>query len=311
MRRVLVSASSLTVVLAVLFWLFADFGWSLQPPAVSTGIARPLPEGFGLDREVIPNSAINSPTRTAQLGIYGIASRLLTGKNVYPKARVSYEDFENLVQEVESHRKLRLLSLPEFLKKSREAEVIVLDTRSDLRYERIHVQGAKHLSFPDFTQETLAELIPSKDTPILIYCNNNFDGNTNDFPSKMAGPPRALKQGFDIREERKPIMLALNIPTYITLYGYGYRNIYELDELVRVDDPRIKFEGTTVASDQKSTFEDNNFQSKRVDSISPVYAVDAGGPPGLGKFPRTNDGRGSRSRKSQHQAGSWDLGSAQ
>ena len=45
---------------------------------------------------------------------------------------------------------------------------------------------------------------------------------------------------------RKPVMLALNIPTFINLYGYGYKNIYELDELVRVDDPRIEFEGAEV-----------------------------------------------------------------
>ncbi|MBK7146479.1 MAG: hypothetical protein IPH76_15185 [Xanthomonadales bacterium] len=41
-------------------------------------------------------------------------------------------------------------------------------------------------------------------------------------------------------------MLALNVPTYITLYGYGYRNVYELDELVQVTDPRIRFEGSIV-----------------------------------------------------------------
>lgn len=41
-------------------------------------------------------------------------------------------------------------------------------------------------------------------------------------------------------------MMALNIPTYINLYGYGYRNVYELHELVDVKDPRIEFEGTIV-----------------------------------------------------------------
>lgn len=34
--------------------------------------------------------------------------------------------------------------------------------------------------------------------------------------------------------------------TYINLYGYGYRNVYELDELVNVKDPRIVFEGSVV-----------------------------------------------------------------
>jgi hypothetical protein len=41
-------------------------------------------------------------------------------------------------------------------------------------------------------------------------------------------------------------MMALNVPTYINLYGYGYHNVYELDELVNVKDPRVKFEGTEV-----------------------------------------------------------------
>jgi hypothetical protein len=40
--------------------------------------------------------------------------------------------------------------------------------------------------------------------------------------------------------------LALNIPTFINLYGYGYRNVYELSELVSVHDPRLEFEGTRL-----------------------------------------------------------------
>ena len=240
-----------------------------------------------------------------------MGSRLLARNNVYPQARVSYEDFKDLVQEVEAHRKSRLLSLNEFLKKSREEGVIVLDTRSDLRYERIHVQGAKHLSFPDFTQETLGELIPSMDTPILIYCNNNFDGNANDFPSKVALPRTQLKPALAIREEGKPTMLALNVPTYITLYGYGYRNIYELDELVRVDDPRIQFEGTTVSKDPRSKVAIDKLQAKPVDSIPSVSATFGGGPPpGLGQLPRMSDRGDSASPQTRRQPGSWDFGLA-
>jgi len=46
--------------------------------------------------------------------------------------------------------------------------------------------------------------------------------------------------------QAKPIMMALNISKYISLYGYGYRNVYELNELVNVNDPRIAFEGSLV-----------------------------------------------------------------
>ena len=42
-------------------------------------------------------------------------------------------------------------------------------------------------------------------------------------------------------------MMALNIPTYVNLYGYGYRNVFELDELLEVKDPRVVFEGTLNA----------------------------------------------------------------
>ena len=42
------------------------------------------------------------------------------------------------------------------------------------------------------------------------------------------------------------ITLALNIPTYINLFGYGYKNVYELSELISIYDSRIQFEGTEV-----------------------------------------------------------------
>ena len=43
----------------------------------------------------------------------------------------------------------------------------------------------------------------------------------------------------------KPInTMALNIPTYINLYGYHYRNVFELSDLVSVDNPLLEFEGT-------------------------------------------------------------------
>lgn len=46
--------------------------------------------------------------------------------------------------------------------------------------------------------------------------------------------------------QAKPLMKALNISTCVNLFGYGYRNVYELNELVKVNDPRVAFEGTIV-----------------------------------------------------------------
>lgn len=176
-------------------------------------------------------------------------------QETYPKSLASYNDFKNLVVFVEPHRKERLIGLDTFLKMSREDNVIILDTRSEFRYKRKHLKGAIHLNFSDFTQDNLRELIPlNQHTKILIYCNNNFSGDQIDFRSKMALPLEdkikleSSRVETQILSNQKPIMLALNIPTYINLYGYGYRNVYELDELVNVNDPRIVFEGTEVKS---------------------------------------------------------------
>jgi hypothetical protein len=179
-------------------------------------------------------------------------SGLAQGTN-YPKAKVSFEDFKGLVVEVEAHRASRLIDLNTFLKMSKEPGTIILDSRSAFRFDRIHVKGARHLAFTDFTQDNLAKVIPTFETKILIYCNNNFDGNQTDFASKVAlprpKPDKAVATQFAAQE--KPIMMALNIPTYVNLYGYGYRNVYELHELVKVTDPRIEFEGSIVG--QKPT----------------------------------------------------------
>ena len=158
----------------------------------------------------------------------------------FPKAKVDFDAYEQLSKEAKAHRKTRLLNVEEFVKMSKEENVLILDTRSDNMYHRKHIKGAVHLNFSDFTQENLANLIPSPDTKVLIYCNNNFQGDEINFATK-AVMPAIIK-----RNDIKPVTLALNIPTYINLYGYGYRNVYELSELVYMSDTRIAYEGTEV-----------------------------------------------------------------
>ncbi len=162
----------------------------------------------------------------------------------YPLANVDFEAFEKLVAEVKPHRAARIISVDEFVKMSKEENTIILDTRSKEMYDSKHIKGAIHLNFSDFTQENLKWLIPNPDTRILIYCNNNFDDSRvkdKYFATKSAQP--------DILErDIEQITLALNIPTYINLYGYGYRNVYELGELVSTfpPDKRVEFEGSAV-----------------------------------------------------------------
>jgi hypothetical protein len=167
----------------------------------------------------------------------------------YRQAKVSFDDFKGLVAAVEPHRAQRLIDFTTFLKKSKEPNVIILDSRSAFRFERIHLKGARHLAFTDFTQDNLAKVIPDFDTTILIYCNNNFEGDEVDFASKIARPRDLAKDRIatQMRTQEKPKMMALNIPTYVNLYGYGYHDVFELDELLDVKDPRVVFEGTLNA----------------------------------------------------------------
>ncbi len=155
------------------------------------------------------------------------------------KALVDYDSFEVLVQEVKAHRETRLVNIDNFTTMATENGVVILDTRSYNMYKRKHIKGAIHLNFSDFTQENLLRLIPDPNTKVLIYCNNNVALDPVNFATKMVIPKK-------IKKDIKPVTLALNIPTYINLYGYGYRNVYELNELIYPTDKRIIFEGTEV-----------------------------------------------------------------
>lgn len=164
-----------------------------------------------------------------------------TSSTIKRKANVDFDAYEKLIPEVKAHRKGRLVDLPIFLKMAEEKGTIILDTRSDSLFKRKHVKGAIHLNFADFTQQNLLKIIPNADTRILIYCNNNFINDQANFASKTV--IKTL-----INKKIPNISLALNIPTYINLYGYGYRNVYELSELVSTLDKRITFEGSDIRS---------------------------------------------------------------
>jgi hypothetical protein len=119
----------------------------------------------------------------------------------------------SVAHEAAQHRATRRLSEDDFLRLSQEPGTIVLDARSRQKFDLLHVKGAINLSFSDIDQASLASTLPDKDARILIYCNNNFLPDKNAFPRKMA-------------------TASLNLSTYIALYTYGYRNIYELAPLL-------------------------------------------------------------------------------
>lgn len=182
------------------------------------------------------------------LGLAGVAQKggtKSTGDEAeLPASKVDFDAYDSLASEVKEYRKDRLINLAKFLSWSKEANTVILDTRSTEMYNRKHVKGAIHLDFSDFSQANLARLIRSNATRILIYCNNNFVDDQIRFVTKSYTPPPALSS--PLISKAKSITLALNIPTFINLYGYGYKNVYELADLVSVLHPSIEFEGTDV-----------------------------------------------------------------
>jgi hypothetical protein len=140
-------------------------------------------------------------------------SALQAEEQVIPNRFISYPAFRAASKEAEQHRRTRRVTEAQFIQMAQEEGTMILDSRSKAKYDLLHIKDAKHLNFSDFTADSLAKLIPSKDTRILIYCNNNFENSQRAFPTKSAST-------------------ALNIPTFINLYSYGYRNIYELGPVV-------------------------------------------------------------------------------
>jgi hypothetical protein len=168
----------------------------------------------------------------------------MAGTIFYTKALVDFDAYEKLSKEVKKHRKDRLVSVDEFLQMSKEKGTVILDTRSQKMYDGKHIKGAIHLDFTDFTADNLYSLVPDNTTRILIYCNNNFDSEPIYFVTKSVPLKKMPQNKLSVST---PLTLALNIPTYINLYGYGYKNVYELNELVNTSfDKRIVFEGKSV-----------------------------------------------------------------
>lgn len=82
-----------------------------------------------------------------------------------------------------------------------------------------------NLSFPDIAVDSLHAAIPDKSARILIYCNNNFRGAEKPFPTKIP-------------------VASLNLSTYVALYSYGYRNVYELAPLIDIKTSKLQFESS-------------------------------------------------------------------
>lgn len=132
--------------------------------------------------------------------------------------QIDYDGFLALTSDLGEVRAAHRLPLDEFLRQARADGAILLDTRSAAAFAEGHLEGAVNLPFFDFTDGKLAKVLgPDRSRPIYIYCNNNFSDDVAPVVSKRAP-------------------LALNIPTFINLHGYGYTNVWELADVVATAD---------------------------------------------------------------------------
>jgi len=144
-----------------------------------------------------------------------------------PNQNIDFVGFATLTSQLEPLREAYRISEAEFIEMSKDEDTIVLDTRSAAKYAERHIKGAVHLNFSDITSDTLAAIVPTTTTRILIYCNNNFENAPEPFPVKKA-------------------VAALNIPTFVTLYAYGYQNLYELGPVADLATSNIEFAGIGI-----------------------------------------------------------------
>ncbi len=168
---------------------------------------------------------------------------------------IDFPGFVKVSRDLQHARESRRVPIATFNEMAHDPQTIILDTRSKWAFDLVHVAGAVHLNFSDFTAEKLRKVIPSKQTRILIYCNNNFK---NTIPKER--DPNSGGDATDEADEKNDIIegttnklpsFALNIPTFINLHGYGYENVYELADQLELDDPRLRLEGTGVRRRQQ------------------------------------------------------------
>ncbi len=152
---------------------------------------------------------------------------VLQTQAVEPNPHVDFQGFMNDALIVQKQHASRRVSEQQFITMQAEPGTIVLDARSADKYLMRHVIGAVNLPFTDFTQESLAKILPNKNTRVLIYCNNNFSGDEQALPGKTANA-------------------ALNISTLVALRSYGYTNVFELGEYLDVKSTKLPFAGSSL-----------------------------------------------------------------
>ncbi len=152
----------------------------------------------------------------------------------YRGGACNFDQFTQAVLDVQKRRKERLLTAEEFAKLAATPGTVVLDARSERSFELLHAKGSINLPYTDFGIRNLEKIIPDESSKILIYCRNNISNESLERAELSLSRYIVAKQPA----------AGLNLPVAVTLLIYGYKNVWELDEIVDPASSPIEFEWT-------------------------------------------------------------------
>lgn len=137
-----------------------------------------------------------------------------------------------------AHRQSRMVSLETFTQMNREANTVILDTRSRADFASGHIHGAVNVPLSEMTLLNLSDAVDDRETRILIYGAENI--------GEVSG-----------RSDYEISTLPINLLTYVSLHRYGYYDIYELGEKTSFKDERLDWTDgpQLIASLQETNFD--------------------------------------------------------
>ncbi len=118
---------------------------------------------------------------------------------------VSFDQYKNGIQKIDW--KAHEISFEQFKKESQKSDVVILDLRSEAEYKDGHFKGAR-LMGADIKEEKLKQLVPNKQSKIIVYCTNTF------FPSRR---------------------ISLNNVCLPQIIALGYPNVFVIEEIWNKD----------------------------------------------------------------------------
>lgn len=125
---------------------------------------------------------------------------------------VSFDQYKNGIQKIDW--KAHEISFEQFKKESQTSGAVILDLRSEAEYKEGHFKGAR-LMGADIKEEKLKQLVPNKQSKIIVYCSNTF------FPSRR----------ISLNNVCLPQIIALGYPNVFVIEEIWHKDFDEISKL--------------------------------------------------------------------------------